>query len=199
MTDRAPGPRARPARRPIAAVRPGRGWPCHRPCTRPRAGRRRGAAQRGAPCRRSRPGAARRRNSSSTSTQPAQPFLQLSTGVVEAAHHRSLRTLEHLTDLLVGEPIHFSEEYYRSMFRGQLGDGSAELLGDLGVTRVLVGIALLAGIGQGAERILGGALAGSGFQAGLGKLGLAALVIDAEVHGDAVGPGVEAGVTLEAV
>src|SRR4029453_8014039 len=141
----------------------------------------------------------RRRNRSSRSTQPAQPFLQLSAGVVEAAHYRSPRTLEHVTDLLVGEPIHFSEEYYRSMFRGQLGNGPTESLGDLGITRALIGIALLVGIGQPTEQIFAGAFAGAGLQVRLRELRFAALVVYAKVHGDAVGPGVEAGVALEAI
>src|SRR5262249_27244571 len=119
-------------------------------------------------------------------------------GVVEAAHHGSLRTIEHAADLLVGAPLHFAKEYYRSMFRGQLGDGFGEAAGDLGVARALVRVAVVSAVGNQRQRTLA-PLGVARLERGVRELRLAASMIDTEVHGDAVRPGVEAGVTLEAV
>src|SRR5262249_45113932 len=144
------------------------------------------------------PGAARRRYRSSASADPAQALLQLAAGVVEAAHYRSLRTIEHAADLLVGEPLHFAEKYYRSMFRGQLGDCFGEAAGDLGVARALVRVAVVPVVGEQRQRILA-AVGLARLECGVRELRLAASMIDTEVHGDSVRPGVEAGVTLEPV
>ena len=41
---------------------------------------------------------------------------------MQAAHHRPLRTLEHLADLRVGEPFQLAQEYDRSVIGGQISN-----------------------------------------------------------------------------
>src|SRR5262249_48115496 len=53
------------------------------------------------------------------SEETPQPGLELAARVVEPAHHRPLGTLEHLADLLVGEPFQLAEKYDRSVIGGQ--------------------------------------------------------------------------------
>src|SRR5262249_1571446 len=90
------------------------------------------------------------------------------------------------------------KEYYRSMFRGQLCDGRREVAGDLGIARALVRVTVLGQVGEHRQGILA-ALGVAGVERGVRELRLPALMVDAEIHGDPGGPGVEAGVTLEPV
>src|SRR5262249_4273255 len=71
------------------------------------------------------------------SEEAPQPGLELAARVVEAAHHPPFRTLEHLADLLVGEPFQLAKEYDRSMIGGQFADRLIDAPADLGVARAL--------------------------------------------------------------
>src|SRR5262249_2476988 len=152
-----------------------------------------------APCPRSRPEAARRPDSPCHSTQAAKPLLKLTAGLREGAHHRNLGTIEHRTALLVGEAVNFAKEYYRSMRGGQLGDGGREPARYLGITGALEGIALLCTVGQERHGIGTAVPALARLRGGDRHLRLPALMVDAQIYSDAIGPGVEAGVALEAI
>src|SRR5262249_2451347 len=67
------------------------------------------------------------------SEEAPQPGLELAARVVEAAHDRPLRTLEHLADLLVGEPFQLAEKYDRSVIGGQFSNGLLHAATDLRV------------------------------------------------------------------
>src|SRR5207249_4946622 len=183
-TPRGPPSRAGPADR--APTR-------RRRCSRPRGARRRASSAPAARRPRTRRPAARRRR---RSQELPQPRLELATGVVEPAHHRALRTVQDSADLLVGEGLHLAEEYDRAVIGGQLAHRLLDAPADLGAPGALEG--LVRGWAVGRERradlprlfLLGAELA---------ELALAALLVDAEVEGNAVEPGIEAGVALEAV
>src|SRR5207245_5334665 len=83
------------------------------------------------------------------SEQSPETFLQPPPCVVEPAHHRALRTVEHRADLRVGEPVHFAQEYDGAVFRGQLTHGGTEPFRDLGVARALEREVLQRPIGSG--------------------------------------------------
>src|SRR5262249_51075273 len=125
-----------------------------------------------------------------------QPGLELAARVVEAAHHRPFRTLEHLADLLVGEPFQLAEEYDRSMIGGQFSDRLIEASADLGVARALEGLVRARSVGDRTGRARPRLVR---VQRDLRLLRGTALVVDAEVVRDAVYPGVEGRIALEAV
>src|SRR5579875_3227466 len=132
------------------------------------------------------------------SQQPPQPRLELPPGVVEPAHDRALGTLQHAADLLVGEPVHLAQEYDGSLLGGQFSDGGTQSARDLGVAGAGERLVLLPGHepcrGWRVVRLLRADLDRHPRHARL-----AALLVDAQVEGDAVDPGVEAGVALEPI
>src|SRR5207244_8664247 len=117
--------------------------PRRTPRSRPRAGRPRAVRARAAPRRRRRRAAPRPRRTSCParrSQELPQTPLELAARVVQPAHHRPLRTLEHLADLRVGEPFQLAQEYDRSVIGGQISNGLAHPPGDLRVARAREGL-----------------------------------------------------------
>src|SRR5207253_1771251 len=107
-----------------------------------------------------------------------------------------LRTLEHLADLRVGEPFQLTQEYDRSVIGGQISDGLAHPAGDLGVARAregLVGVEVVGRQGAGRAGVL------VRVEGELRLLRRPPLLVHAQVVGDAVHPGVEGRLPLEAV
>src|SRR5262249_6183661 len=130
-----------------------------------------------------------------TSDEPPQASLQLAARVVETAHHRALRTVEHLTDLLVREPFQLAKKYDRSVIGGQTFNCVLDTACDLGIAGSLERL-----VGRRTVELEGQRRAGVlGVERDVRELRVPALVVDAEVVRDPVHPGVERGITLEAI
>src|SRR2546427_73806 len=130
------------------------------------------------------------------SEQSPETFLQPPPCVVEPAHHRALRTVEHRADLRVGEPVHFAQEYDGAVFRGQLTHGGTEPFRDLGVAGPLEREVLQRPIGERKGGVLAAII---DLERHRPPLRVTPLMIQTEVVGDAVDPRVEGRVALEAV
>src|SRR5262249_24285814 len=123
------------------------------------------------------------------SAQPSQPRLQVASRVVEAAHDGALGAIERLADLFVREAVHFAQKYDGAMFGGQFIYGLDEARAELGAARVVEGLVALQVLGRRGNDVLA---AVRGVRTELHVAPFAALMVDAEVHPDAIDPGLEA-------
>src|SRR5712692_1378912 len=57
-------------------------------------------------------------------------LLELLTGIVQAAHDRTLGALHHTADFVVRETLNFAQQYDGFVIRGQLVNGAIDALAD---------------------------------------------------------------------
>src|ERR1700722_16362459 len=61
--------------------------------------------------------------------------------IMQPAHYRSTRNLQHIANFIVGEPFYFPQQYYGAVFGRQLLKCSIDTPAQLSTGRLLVGIA----------------------------------------------------------